>query len=173
MGDALGVVAARPQALGEAGKLFGDLLGQGLAGAAGLELAGVGEDGLELPADGGVAQLVESDPVDLVDGVGPVGVDLEGRHVGDDEERRVLEGHGVLLELGIGGAEVLALALVLPGEVAALPDVGPALAAGGFRRAALEGISIALGVGVGRRVLAQERAEVIEVRLRGGTLGEG
>jgi hypothetical protein len=44
-------------------------------------------------------------------------VDLELFHVADDEEGRVLQGLAVPQELVVGGAQLLVLALVLPGEV--------------------------------------------------------
>ncbi|MEJ7697875.1 MAG: hypothetical protein WKF78_14980 [Candidatus Limnocylindrales bacterium] len=47
--------------------------------------------------------------------------------VADDQERRVLEVLAVVEELLVGGLEVGPLALVLPGEEAALPDVGEAI----------------------------------------------
>ena len=64
------------------------------------------------------------------------------------------------------------LALVLPGEAVALPDVGPTLAAGVPAGAAFEAVAFAGGVGVGRRGLAEEPAEVDEVLLGGGALLE-
>ena len=57
------------------------------------------------------------------------------------------------------------LALVLPGEEALLPDVGPALAAGRLLGARLEGEPVARGVGLGRRRVAEQAAEVDEVLL--------
>ena len=71
-----------------------------------------------------------------------------------------------LQELPVGRVEVLVLALVLPAEEALLPDVGPALAAGRLRRAALEGEPLALRVGGDRVGVADEPAQVDEVGLR-------
>ena len=64
------------------------------------------------------------------------------------------------------------LALVLPGEAVALPDVGPALAAGVPAGAAFEAVAVAGGIGLGRRGLAEEPAEVDEVLLGCGALLE-
>ena len=69
-----------------------------------------------------------------------VGVDLEAVEVADDQQRRVLEVLAVVQELLVGGLQVLVLALVLPGEVAALPDVGEAVPAAGLGDALLEGV---------------------------------
>ena len=71
----------------------------------------------------------------LADAVRPVGADPEPHHVGDDQERRVLERERVLAELLEGRVQVGAPALVFPGEVVALPDVRPAVAARGLARA--------------------------------------
>ena len=58
--------------------------------------------------------------------VGPVGVDAEALGVGDDQQRRVFQRHRIELQLLIGEVEVGAVLLVLPAEVAALPDIGEA-----------------------------------------------
>ncbi|MGC4108307.1 MAG: hypothetical protein QM753_18455 [Thermomicrobiales bacterium] len=65
------------------------------------------------------------------------------------------------------------LALVFPAEVAALPDIGPAIAAAGLGGAALEGIEGAFGVGLGGGVDAEDVAEIEEVLLGGGAFLEG
>ena len=58
------------------------------------------------------------------------------------------------------------LALVLPGEAAALPHVGPAVTAGVLSRAALEAVIVARRVGIGWRRLAEHPAKIVEMRLR-------
>ena len=103
--------------------------------------------------------------------VGEVGVDLEAVEVADDEQRRVLKSLAVLQELLVGGGQVLVLALVLPGEVAALPDVGEAIAADGLLGALLEGVPVAGRVGLVGGRHAEHAAEVDEVLLGGGPLG--
>ena len=108
----------------------------------------------------------------MFDRAGEIGMHLEAVKVADDEEGRVLQVLTVLEELLIGGRPILALALVLPGEVTALPDVGPAAAAAGLARTLLEGVRAAVGVGGGRRGFAEDSAEVKEVLLGGATLGE-
>ena len=64
------------------------------------------------------------------------------------------------------------LALVFPAEVAAHPDVGPALAAVGLADAALEGVPGAVGIGLGRLGLAEQVAQIEKVLLVGGAFGE-
>ena len=100
------------------------------------------------------------------DAVRPVGADAEPLHIGDDQQRRVLQGQGVLPELIERRVEVGALALVLPGEVMALPDVGPASTAGVLANPALEAVRRADRVVGGRLGLIQQLAEVEEVLVR-------
>ena len=178
VGDGLGIMAAFAQALGEGDEAAGGLLGQRLAGLARPEAFGVGEGGGEQVAFGAVEQVVQREGGDLLDGVGPVGVDHDPVHVGGDQERRVLQRVLVAEELAVGGFERDAEALVLPAEAAAPPDVGPAAAAGGLARALLEGEAV---VGGGGRVVdAEKRAEVVEVAVgvaalvpgRGAPLGD-
>ena len=90
----------------------------------------------------------------------------EPHHVGDDQQRRVLQRQRVLTELVEGRVEVRALPLVLPGEVMALPDVGPAGTAGVLPHALLEAVRLARRIHLGRRRLAQQTAQVVEVLLR-------
>ena len=180
VGDLAGVEAALAQRDGDLAHGAGGVGGDRLADRAGLELLRGDEDradDLEVP---GVAELLEADLVDLLPGGGEVGVDHQAVHVAGDEERRVLEVGAVLVELEVGGVEVLVLALVLPGEVAALPDVGPAVRAVLLRSALLEGEEVAGGVDPGAIYwialrawgVVEEIAEVEEVLLGGGALGE-
>ena len=121
---------------------------------------------------GRLGEAGEVEGVDLLGRAGEVGVDLEAVHVADDQQRRVFQVLAVQEQLLVGGGQVLVLALVLPAEVAAHPDVGPAVAAVGLVDAALEGVPGAVGVGLGRLGLAEQVAQVEEVLLAGGALGE-
>src|SRR5690606_28052453 len=87
-------------------------------------------------------------------------------------QRRVFEVLAVLLKLRVGGVErrVLALALVLDGEVAAIPHVGVALLAAGLLDARLEGEELAGRVEFGRRGVPHQPAEVHEMFLVAGAL---
>ncbi|MBU6430475.1 MAG: hypothetical protein KGR26_15770, partial [Cyanobacteria bacterium REEB65] len=75
-------------------------------------------------------------------------MDLDLVHVGYDKQRRVVEGAGIELQLLQGLGQVLSLALVLPGKVALLPDVSPAVTAAGLFGSALEGVPGAVRVDV-------------------------
>ena len=83
---------------------------------------------------------------------------------------RVLERQRVLPELLEGGVEIGAPSLVFPGEVVALPDVRPVVAARVLARASLEAVPLAGRIGLDRRRLAQQPAQVDEVLLRGRAL---
>ena len=118
------------------------------------------------------ARSVQGEFVRFADAVGPVGADAEPRHVGDDQQRRVLQGQGVLPQLVEGGVQVGMLALVLPGEVMPFPHVGPAVAPAVLAGAALEAVVLAGRVGFGGGRLSQQSAQVDEMLLRRGALLE-
>jgi hypothetical protein len=124
-----------------------------------------GEGPLELLAQARVGQLLQRQRVHLLHRVGPVGVQF-------DEQRRVLEAAHIVLQLLQRRVQVFAGTLVFPRKAAALPHVGPAVAAAGLERALLEGVPLAPGIGVGRRLLAQHPAQVDEMRLRAGALAQ-
>ena len=145
-------------------------LGQRLPALAGPETFGIGHRPLELVAGGGVREIVEPELVGQAHAVGPVGADAEPHHVRDDQQRRVLQRQRVLPELIEGGVEIGVLALVLPREAVPLPHVGPAVAAGVLARASLEAVVPAGGVGLGRRRLAEQPAQIDEMLLRRGAL---
>src|SRR5208337_3765184 len=69
-------------------------------------------------------------------------------------------------------AEIALLLLVFPGEKALLPDVRPAFAAAGLRRAFLEGEMIADRVILNWCRMVEQAAKVDEVLLGGGAFGE-
>ena len=95
-------------------------------------------------------------------------MNLEAIRVAHHEQRRVLEVFSVVTQLAIGGREVLLLALVLPREEAALPDVGEAVAAAELLGERLEAVPLALRIGLGGRLLTEQLAEIEEVLLRRG-----
>jgi hypothetical protein len=72
------------------------------------------------------AQLAQRDDMLLRDRVGEVGVDTDLLHVRDNEQGRVLESVGVLLQLRISFDQVFVVALVFPREAMPLPNVGKA-----------------------------------------------
>ena len=65
------------------------------------------------------------------------------------------------------------MALVLPGEEAALPDVGEAVPSPGLLDPALEGVLLAGGIGLVGGGLPHHPAQVDEVLLGRGLLGRG
>ena len=162
------VVAALPQALRDRREGRRRPLGERLPGLAGPQPLGAGERMPEQVAGARVGEVVEIEVVNAADAVGPVGADAEAHQIGDDQQRRVLQGQGVLPELLEGGVKVCAAALVFPGEVVTFPDVGPAVAAGVLAGAALEAVGLAGGIRLGRGRLAEQPADVDEVLLRGG-----
>ena len=167
MRDRLGIMAARPQRLGQRGEGGRRALGEGLAALAGTQPLRIGHRPLELVPRGRVRQIVQRELVRHAHAVGPVGIDAEARHVGDDQERRVFQRQRVLAQLVEGRVQVLVLALVLPGEAVPFPHIGPAGAARVFARAALETVAFAGRVVLRRRRLVQESAQVDEMLLRG------
>ena len=129
VGDLLAVLAAPAHGGGELGELAGGLGGDGGGGLLGAQLFGVGEHPVEQLPGFRLGQLLDADFARLVRVAGEGGVDDDALAVADDEQRRVVELQGVVGELLEGGGEVAAGFLVFPAEVAALPDVGPAVAA--------------------------------------------
>jgi hypothetical protein len=73
---------------------------------------------------------------------GEVGMNLEAVLVTDHQQRRIFQVFPVLFKLEISGEEVFVFALVLPGEVAALPYIGKALAAFSGGDVFLKGVGI-------------------------------
>nr|WP_205240177.1 hypothetical protein [Desulfoprunum benzoelyticum] len=96
-------------------------------------------------------------------------MDDDALPITDDQQRRVVEMEGVVGELLEGAVEIPAGLLVLPAETAALPDIGPTVAAAGLLRPAFKAVVL----GVTRLLDPKEIAEVIEMGLRPGPLGEG
>jgi hypothetical protein len=146
----------------------------GLGGEAGLEGFGVGEEAAERfpKLIGRLVEVGERKGVDALEGVGEVGVNLEAVEVADDQERRVFEVFAVAEKLLVGVGEVSMFALVLPAEVAAHPDVGPAAFAGGLGDAALESVMCTFGVGFGGLGLTEQVTEIAKVLLVAAALGE-
>src|SRR5262249_45111425 len=90
-GGAVRVDLAVAQVVGQGGELLGDVLGDVVGRLGRLEDVGYGEDVLEQLKVGRLAEMVEVEAVDLLGGVGEVGVNLETLKVADDEQRRIFE----------------------------------------------------------------------------------
>ena len=166
VGDRLRGVPPLSQRLGDGRERRRHALGERLPGLPWPQTFRVGERPLQPVARRRIGQIVELELVGPADAVRPVGADPEPHHVGHDQQRRVLQRQRVLPELVERRVEVGAPPLVFPGEVVALPDVGPAVAAGVPARSSLEAVRLTRRVGVGWRQFAQQTAQVDEVLLR-------
>jgi len=79
----------------------------------------------------------------------------------------------ILVDLLVGCLEIAAFGLVLPGEPAALPDVGKTFIVGaGLCDVLFKGVAAAVRVMLVRAGHAESIAEVAEVILVAGSLGE-
>ena len=170
--DRVRVLTAFPQRLRDRRERPRRLLGERLPRLARPQPLGVRERPLELVAGRRVRQVVQAELVGPADAVRPVGADAEPLHVGDDQQRRILQRQRIQPELAERGVEIGPPALVLPGEVVPLPHVGPTVAAGILASATLEAVRLPRRVGLGRRRLAEQPAQVDEVLLRGRALLE-
>src|ERR1035437_7037808 len=92
--------------------------------------------------------------------------------VADHQQRRILQVLLVIGKLFVSCLQVFVLALVLPREMAALPNVRKPFASPEFGNVLLKGESVAGLIGGGGMRLAQHFAEIDEMRLRGGPLGK-
>ena len=154
------VVPPLSQRLGDGRERRRDALGERLPGLPWPQTFRVArERPLQPVARRRIGQIVELELVGPADAVRPVGADPEPHHVGHDQQRRVLQRQRVLPELVERRVEVGAPPLVFPGEVVALPDVGPAVAAGVPARSSLEAVRLTRRVGVGWRRFAQRSAD--------------
>ena len=104
--------------------------------------------------------------------VGPARLDAENVGVAGDMDGRIFKAGRVAAELLHGLVEIALLLLVLPGEAAFLPDVGPAFAAADFRRALLEREMIAPWIVFGGRRMIEEATQVDEMFVRRRSFGE-
>ena len=167
MRDRVRLVTTGAQLLGERREVLRCLRRQFVACLARLQFLRMLHDGAEQP-QGLSRTCQETFEIELVDNRGSVrevGVYVETVKVADHEQRGILERLAVLQQLVIGCLQVLVLALVLPGEVAALPHVGEAVATAGLLRALLKGVPVAGRVGLVRRHHAEHAAKVDEVLL--------
>ncbi len=153
---------------GKLGELAGGLGGDGGGGFFGAELFGVGEHPFEQLPGFRLDQLLDADFARFVRVAGEGGVDDDVFTVANDEQRRVFKLQGVVGELLEGGVQVTAGLLVFPAEVAALPDIGPAVAATGLLGAAFEAVIFR----VTRLGDAEQVAKVVKVGLRPAPFGE-
>ena len=121
---------------------------------------------------GGIGQIVQRQPMGGVDRVREIGVNLNRLHVRDDQQHRVFQRQGVLLQLPKRRRQILVFALVLPGETMPAPDIGPPLAAAGLLRPLLEGEPLPARVFLQRGLEAQQATQGDEMTLGAAALGE-
>ena len=160
-------MATCTQPLSKLREFLCSLFGQHLARLGWLQSFGIEKATAQQVAGGAIQKVIQREFVDLLHRVRPVGVDAEPVHVADDQQRRIVERNGILLELGEGAVEVLLLALIFPSKAFLAPDIRPAFTAAGLRCTLLESKPFALGVGRDRVFYIEQAADVIEVRLGG------
>ena len=120
----------------------------------------------------GIGEVFELEGIFLRLQIGPCGENLEADRVADDKQGRVLQRGGVARELDHRLVEVSPALLILPGEIALLPNVRPAVAAARDRGAFFEGEVVAVGVVLGRRRVVEQPAQIQEMLLRRRALGQ-
>jgi hypothetical protein len=76
---------------------------------------------------------------------GPVGPDDKAIEITDDQQRRIFERQGLLLELTEGRLQVLTLSFIFPSEMATLPNIGPAFTTARFCCAPFEAVEVPAG----------------------------
>jgi hypothetical protein len=109
-------------------ELLGGVLGNRRSGTARFEGFRIREYSLQQRLIMSIGKRAEVDQMSFLDRAREVGVNLDFVKVGNDQDRRVFERFPVEVELVIGGFQVGATALVLPGKVPTIPDIGPAVA---------------------------------------------
>ena len=141
-----------------------------LAPAARLKRPGIGEDAPQRTEDRRVGEIGDGEGDRLRRQAREVGMELEADEVTADEQRRVRQIVHIAAQLDVGAFEVAAGPLVLEREGAALPGIDKTLAAFELADGMLEG---EVSGGIVRRLgLIEERAKVVEVRLRRRSLAE-
>ncbi len=122
------------------GELLGELPGDFVRGALGLEETGILKTRPEDPQVLRAVKLVVGELVGLPDRAVEVGADDVAVEIADDEQGRVEQGLAVALKLPVSLVEVLLLALVFPAEAVPFPNVGKAALAevAGVRGSAVE-----------------------------------
>ena len=167
MRDAMRLVPAVAQPLGDPGEFARGFLGQFLPRFLRPELRGIGERGLQPVAHRAVGQVVQREFVRFLNAVGPVGPDHDPVHVGYDQQRRIFQRHRILQQLGIGLVQIGVSPLIFPAEAFAPPHIGPAVAAAGLAGALFEGEPVSHGVGRYGIEHPQKCTEIVEMTLRG------
>ena len=129
-------------------------------------MVGVEEGALQPLARVAVDQIFERKIMNLLNRVGPVGVDPDAVHVADDQQGRIFQGDAVLQQLVVGFFQIFSRALIFPRKAFLAPNVRPAFAAAGLRGTFFEGKPFAFWISRDRIDDAEQRAQIIEVALR-------
>ena len=173
VGDFLAVFAALADGFGDAGELDGRVPRDGGGGFFRAQLFGVGEDPFQNLALGRVDEFFQANGAHFFRVAAEVRVNDDALAVGHDEQRRGFEVVGVVGELAEGFIEVASWFFVFPAEMAAFPDIGPAVARAAVGTGFLFGPALeAVVIGVTRLVHAEQVAQVGEVRLRASAFGQ-
>ena len=138
------------------------------AGLLGTQFLGIGEDPAQNLTLILIVQIIETNLARLVRIAGEGGMNDDPLAVAHHQQRRVVEMTGIVGQLLVGFVQIQPWLLVFPAEVSALPDIRPALTAGGLLRPALEAVVI----GIARLVDPQQIAQILEIGLRPLTLGQ-
>ncbi len=173
MRNSVRLVAGGAQGIGQLGKVARGIFGDGGDSAAGLELLRLEKQRLELGQIGRGGQLVDGDGVHIADGVGEIGVYLDGLNVAHHQQRRVVQRQCVTLHLLQGLAQIAAGAFVFDGEMATLEHIGPAVATAGFAGAFFKTEVTAVLVDIGRLGVVEQFTQVEKMLLVQGALGAG
>jgi hypothetical protein len=166
MRHVLGRVAAVAQHAREAGELVGGFGRHRGAGHARLQAIGGMEHRVEDLPRFEIGQLLDVEAIDALHRIGEVGMHLDRLQVRHHQQRRILQRVGVHLQLLVRLRQAALRALGFPAEMAALPDIGPALAAAGLAGAVFVGEPGVFRVGLARRRVPDQPAQVLEERLR-------
>ncbi|MDQ6969679.1 MAG: hypothetical protein Q9M16_04130 [Mariprofundus sp.] len=97
--------------------------------------------------------------------IGEIAVDDNVATIGNDQQRRTLQCHGITLQLLIGFIQILAGAFVFPIEMATFPDISPTITATGLFCALFKTEPFTGLIGIGRVLFPQQSAQVIKMRL--------
>ena len=118
-------------------------------------------------------QVAQRDDMLLGDRVGEIGVDPDLLHVGHNQQRRVLQRVGVLLQLRIGLDQVFPVALVFPRKTLPLPNVGKAGCVADLPGRLLKGVFGAVPIDVARFRYSKDLAQIEKMLLSRGSFGTG
>ena len=166
VGDSKGLVLPVAEALSQLRELPGRRFSQLFPAHLGPEVLRLAEGPLQQAPFVGKYEVVERDRVDHLNCICEVRADHDPVHVGDDQQRRILQIVDIVLQLRIGRNEVFVLPFILPAKTSLLPHVGKSIPAAGLCGSVVEAVRIPLAVDLSGRRLSQQAAEIDKVLLR-------